>query len=197
MTYRIPTLNGLKAFEAAARNLSFKVAASEMGVTAGAVSQQVRKLEEMLGISLFRRLPHGLLLTKAGEIYYPKISQAFDDLTSATEAIAPDLNAKKFSIGLCPSAARLLPINWPHHSPSLRGYVRDVRATDDVELIFDNRLDCIVRAGGGVFGGLSSVAIRPDSRENGDTVLQFVCRRGLLNCRQSTAIVDDLRSCLI
>ena len=60
MTYRFPSLNGLKAFEAAARHLSFKAAAGELGVTPGAVSQQVKRLEASLGISLFRRLPQGV-----------------------------------------------------------------------------------------------------------------------------------------
>jgi hypothetical protein len=102
MTYRIPALNGLRAFEAAARHLSFTMAASELGVTPGAVSQQVKKLEASLGIALFRRLPHGLLLTREGETYFPNISRTLEDLTDATEAIAPDLNARKFSLGLCP-----------------------------------------------------------------------------------------------
>ncbi|MEL6197301.1 MAG: LysR family transcriptional regulator, partial [Pseudomonadota bacterium] len=50
MTYRFPSLNGLKAFEASARHLSFKAAAGELGVTPGAVSQQVKRLEASLGI---------------------------------------------------------------------------------------------------------------------------------------------------
>jgi len=89
MTYRFPSLNGLKAFEAAARHLSFKAAAGELGVTPGAVSQQVKRLEASLGISLFRRLPQGLLLTREGAAYLPSISEAFDTLTDATEKIAP------------------------------------------------------------------------------------------------------------
>ena len=66
MTYRLPSLNSLRAFEAAARHLSFRTAATEIGVTSGAISQQVRKLEQSLGVDLFRRLPHGLLLTREG-----------------------------------------------------------------------------------------------------------------------------------
>ncbi|MEM9045408.1 MAG: LysR family transcriptional regulator, partial [Pseudomonadota bacterium] len=92
MTYRIPSLNGLKAFEAAARHLRFKAAAGELGVTPGAISQQVKRLEASLGIALFRRLPQGLLLTKEGADYLPRISQAFDLLTEATEVVAPALN---------------------------------------------------------------------------------------------------------
>ena len=69
MTYRLPSLNTLRAFEAAARHLSFRAAAHEIGVTSGAVSQQVRKLEHSLGVDLFQRLPHGLLLTLEGATY--------------------------------------------------------------------------------------------------------------------------------
>ena len=69
MTYRLPSLNTLRAFEAAGRHLSFRTAASELGVTPGAVSQQVKKLEGSLSVALFRRLPHGLLLTVEGEAY--------------------------------------------------------------------------------------------------------------------------------
>ena len=85
MTYRLPSLNTLRAFEAAGRPLSFKMAASELGVTAGAVSQQVKKLEGSLGVDLFRRLPHGLLLTAEGETYLPRISTVFEELTQADE----------------------------------------------------------------------------------------------------------------
>ena len=68
MTYRLPSLNALRAFEAAARHLSFKTAATELGVTAGAVSQQVKKLENSLSVELFRRLPHGLLLDRRAHV---------------------------------------------------------------------------------------------------------------------------------
>ena len=78
MSYRLPPLNGLRAFEAAARHLSFTRAADELGVTPGAVSQQVKSLEGALGVALFRRLPRGLILTAAGEAYLPAITSASD-----------------------------------------------------------------------------------------------------------------------
>jgi LysR family glycine cleavage system transcriptional activator len=76
MSYRLPPLNGLRAFEASARHLSFRRAADELCVTPGAVSQQVKSLEASIGVKLFRRLPRGLLLTAAGEDYLPSISRA-------------------------------------------------------------------------------------------------------------------------
>src|SRR6266566_7168937 len=59
MSYRLPPLNGLRAFEASARHLSFKRAADELSVTPGAISQQVKSLEASIGVKLFRRLPRG------------------------------------------------------------------------------------------------------------------------------------------
>lgn len=196
MTYRLPTLNGLRAFEAAARHLSFAVAANELGVTPGAVSQQVKKLETALGISLFRRLPHGLLLTREGEAYYPAIARTFDALTAATEAIAPDLNAKKFTVGLCQEAADLLPKDWPRRSKALDAFVRDAYRTDDLELILDNKLDCLIRARRGPVGGLRAIEIASDPNLETGASLQYVCRNGLIACRQTQAIVEDLKSCL-
>ena len=63
---RLPPLNGLRAFEAAARHLNFRLAAEELGVTQGAVAQHMRGLEADLGIKLFDRLPRSLALTTRG-----------------------------------------------------------------------------------------------------------------------------------
>ncbi len=194
MTYRLPSLNTLRAFEAAARHLSFKMAASELGVTAGAVSQQVRKLEESLGVALFRRLPHGLLLTMEGETYLPRVSRVFEDLTEATEAIAPEINSRKFSVGICPGSAAILPPNWPNHSDSLKPYVRSSMQTADVELVRNNEIDCLRRLGGGPYGDLALLKI-PESQDrpqyHGE--LHFICKPGLADCRQSRAIREDLK----
>lgn len=67
---RLPNLNGLRAFEAAGRHLTFRAAAEELGVTQGAVAQQVRQLEAGLGVALFERLPKGLMLSEAGRAYH-------------------------------------------------------------------------------------------------------------------------------
>ena len=191
MTYRFPSLNGLKAFDAAARHLSFKAAAAELGVTAGAVSQQVKRLELSLGISLFRRLPQGLLLTREGAAYLPDISRAFDVLTDATEAVAPALNGRKFSIGLDPLVVERLPKGWPRHSNELASYVREIRVTDDIELIWNNELDAMLLAGQTRHGGLSEHPVCPNGNSE---ALYFITRPGLAECRQSRAIVEALGS---
>ena len=71
MTSRLPSLNGLRAFEAASRHMSFTLAASELNVTQTAISHQVKQLEDLLGASLFRRLPRGLVLTDEGLALLP------------------------------------------------------------------------------------------------------------------------------
>lgn len=193
MTYRLPSLNSLRAFEAAARHLSFKVAASELGVTAGAVSQQVKKLENSLDVTLFRRLPHGLLLTMEGETYLPQISKIFEDLTDATEAIAPDMNGKKFTVGVCSKALSVLPENWPNQCDDLKPFVRDSIQTTDVDLVRSNEIDCLIRLGGGPYGDLSLITIpSPRSAKKPPEELHFICKPGLANCRQSKAILEDL-----
>jgi LysR family glycine cleavage system transcriptional activator len=85
--YRLPPLNALRVFEAAARHLSFKGAASELSITQAAVSHQVKSLEEYLGVELFRRSGRGVQLTEAGGACLPKLREGFDALAAAVEMI--------------------------------------------------------------------------------------------------------------
>jgi DNA-binding transcriptional LysR family regulator len=89
MTYLLPPLNAVRAFEAAARHLSFKLAAHELHVTPGAVAQQVRSLEAQLGFTLFERLHRQLMLTPAGQAYLPPLREAFTRIAEATDALEP------------------------------------------------------------------------------------------------------------
>jgi DNA-binding transcriptional LysR family regulator len=89
MTYLLPPLNGLRAFEAAARHRSFTRAAKELHVTAGAVGQQVRALERLLGIRLFERIHGQLALTASGEAYAESAGRSFAHLAAATAALRP------------------------------------------------------------------------------------------------------------
>lgn len=80
----LPSLSALRAFEAAARHLSFTRAASELGVTQSAISRQMRAMEDLLGLRLFERTGHGLVLTEAGEVYAQKIRTKLQDIETAT-----------------------------------------------------------------------------------------------------------------
>src|SRR4051794_690129 len=84
MARRLPPLNALRVFEAAARHLSFTRAAAELNVTQTAVSHQIKALEEHLRMPLFRRLNRSLVLTEAGQSYLPPLRDAFDQIAEAT-----------------------------------------------------------------------------------------------------------------
>ena len=84
MPPKMPPLVWLRAFEAAARHLSFTQAASELNLTQAAVSKQVKLLEHHLHESLFERLPRSLVLTRVGAAYLPKVQDAFDRLATGT-----------------------------------------------------------------------------------------------------------------
>lgn len=85
---RLPPLNALRAFEAAARHGGFTGAAGELCVTRGAVSRHVKLLEEHLGVALFRRLPQGIELTEAGRRFLPILTGAFETIGRGAREIA-------------------------------------------------------------------------------------------------------------
>jgi LysR family glycine cleavage system transcriptional activator len=85
--YRLPPLNALRVFEAAARHLSFKEAAAELHITQAAVSHQIRSLEEYLGVELFRRAGRGVQLTEAARASLPRLREGFDALAAGVETI--------------------------------------------------------------------------------------------------------------
>jgi LysR family glycine cleavage system transcriptional activator len=86
MPYRLPPLNSLRAFEAAARHLSFKLAAEELSVTPTAISHQIRSLERALGFPLFHRLTRAIELTPKGRSMLPRIREGLDAFAAAIES---------------------------------------------------------------------------------------------------------------
>lgn len=100
-------MNALRAFESAARHLSFTRAAEELYVTQAAVSHQVKALEDHLGLKLFKRLNRALMLTDDGQQYYPEVRDALDQLSRATETLLKsDLNGV-LTVSVMPSFASL------------------------------------------------------------------------------------------
>jgi len=109
MPNRLPPLNALKAFEAAARHLSVKKAAAELNVTPAAVSHQIRALEEYLGVQLFHRLNRALVLTDAARACLPKLREGFDCLIKAVEVLRAQKGMGTLTVSAAPSfAARWL-----------------------------------------------------------------------------------------
>jgi len=87
MARRLPPLNALRAFEAAARHLSFSRAAEELHVTPAAISHQIKALEAWLEVELFRRRGRDVLLTESGQTFFPGLRDGFDRLQSATRRV--------------------------------------------------------------------------------------------------------------
>ncbi|MCH8532659.1 MAG: LysR family transcriptional regulator [Saccharospirillum sp.] len=106
---KLPPLNAIRAFEVSGRRLNFRVAAEELGVTQGAVAQQVRALEERLGTALFQRLPRGLKLTAHGAVYLAEVTRAFDILGEATGRFLDSPEAVTISVTPTVAARMLIP----------------------------------------------------------------------------------------
>ena len=85
---KLPPLHGLRAFEAAARHLHFSAAAEELHLTPTAISHQVRQLEEILGVELFRRYPRPVRLTPAGEQLFPVLRDSLDRIATSIEQLS-------------------------------------------------------------------------------------------------------------
>jgi len=106
---REPNLKALKVFNVVAQQLNFRLAAEELHVTRGAIAQQIRQLEEDLGIKLFNRLPRGLSLTEPAKRYYPAISKALQIIDAATQSISAKPNRVKVSMTPTMAAKWLMP----------------------------------------------------------------------------------------
>lgn len=104
---RLPSLNALRAFEAAARLESFAKAADELGVTAGAVTQQIRQLEAALGFPVFRRLAQGVALTDAAREALPRLTRGFDMLGQAVQTLREAEPYRPLTIAALPCLAQL------------------------------------------------------------------------------------------
>jgi LysR family transcriptional regulator, glycine cleavage system transcriptional activator len=105
MARRLPPLNGLKAFEAAARSESFTRAAEELNVTQGAVSHQVKALEDALGLKLFHRERQRLILTETGRDYLAVIRDALDQIAVGTQRLLQRQESGVLTVSTSPDFA--------------------------------------------------------------------------------------------
>lgn len=157
MSRRLPPLNAIRAFEAAARHCSFRLAAEELHVTAGAISQQVKQLEEWVGVALFRRLPRGLVLTEAGSRYGRALGETLDGMAEATLRLCEDAGHRELTVSTIPSfGARWLA---PRLGRLRRRYpALEVRLQINPELTDFRReaVDVVIRHGGGGYPGMRS-----------------------------------------
>ena len=130
-------LNALRAFEASARHLNLTRAAEELCVTQGAVSHQVRALEERLGVALFRRLPRGLALTDEGVALLPGLSQSFARIGELMDQINGGLARQPLTLGVVNTFA----VAWL--LPRLGGFVADHPQIDLRLRTHNNKVDVL------------------------------------------------------
>jgi LysR family glycine cleavage system transcriptional activator len=155
MTVFLPSLNGLRAFEAAARHLSFTKAAAELNVTQTAISHQIRRLEEQLGVRLFRRQIRALALTPEGQAYLPDVGAAFADLRAATERLLRPRRQRILTVSTLPTlGAKWLVPRLPAFQEAHPGI--EVRISTSMRLVDLARegVDVAIRFGRGAWPGL-------------------------------------------
>jgi LysR family transcriptional regulator, glycine cleavage system transcriptional activator len=144
--YRLPPLNALRVFEAAARHLSFKEAANELSITQAAVSHQVKSLEEYLGVELFRRSGRGVQLTEAARAALPRLRDGFDALAAAVEQIRERGEETDLAITAPPvfTARWLMPrlADFSKRNPKI-----EVRVVASSKMVDAGALDTAVMAG--------------------------------------------------
>jgi len=157
MSRRLPPLNALPSFEAAARHLSFSKAAEELHVTHGAVSRAVRNLEDQLGVKLFVRATRAVSLTPVGAAYAVEVREVLDHLATATTATAAQQSSGVLSISTLDSFAakwlvpRLFRFRRAHGDIDVR-LATSERLADFVS----DGIDIAIRYGRGQYPGLKA-----------------------------------------
>ncbi len=186
MAARLPSLNGLRAFEAAARHLSFTRAASELNVTQTAISHQIKRLEDELGLRLFVRQNRSLALTPHARDYLPLVRAAFDDLRLATERLVRKDGGKVLTVSTIASLAAkwLLPrlTAFQEAHPGI-----DVRITTSTGLVDFRKddVDAAIRYGRGHWPGVRAEWLMADE-------LFPVCSPALLQGSKPLRCPQDL-----
>jgi LysR family transcriptional regulator, glycine cleavage system transcriptional activator len=160
---RLPPLNALKAFEAAARHESFTRAAEELFVTQGAVSHQVKALEVELGVKLFNRERQRLVITEAGRQYLTTLRDAFDRIALGTERLLQRQSSGALTVSTSPDFAAKWLVNrlgrFAEEHPSI-----DLRVSATLHHVDFARedVDLAVRHGDGNWPGLEAVRMSPE-----------------------------------
>ena len=183
----LPPLNALKVFESAARHLSFTKAAEELHVTPGAVSQQIKALEDYIGGRLFRRTKRALLLTDAAQASLPILREAFDKLEEASRILTARGDSKRLTVSVAPSLAAkwLVPRLDRFHEryPEIEVWIS--ADMDVVDFAVDD-VDLAIRYGAGRYPGLESELLMEES-------ILPVCSPRLLQGDHPLRAPDDLK----
>jgi len=160
----LPPLQALRAFEAAARHLSFKNAAAELAVTPTAISHHVRLLEETLGVRLFERRARAVSLTPAGKDLYPVLRDAFDDIAGAVLRLRAPRTRQVVTISatVAFTARVLVPRVSAFHGANPDMDLR-LHASDEPADLHAGMADAAVRYGGGNYPGLKAEGLLRDA----------------------------------
>src|SRR5438309_11111357 len=161
---RLPPLNALRAFEAAARHLNFSRAADELSVTPGAVSQQIQNLEDYVGATLFKRTPKGLLLTDAAQTALPALREAFDRLGEAASLLTAGTDGRRVTVSAAPSFAAKWLVPRLGRFEAAHPLV-DVWLSADMELVdfAAGEVDVAIRYGSGRYPGLETIRLMSET----------------------------------
>jgi LysR family glycine cleavage system transcriptional activator len=164
MPRRIYPLNALRAFEAAARHLSFVKASEELSVTPAAISHQVKKLEEFLGFPLFRRRAAGLLLAESGQLLLSGVREVFLGLDTAMERVMESDSRGTITLSVAPAFAVLWLIPRVQKFYALHPDI-DVRISTSLGLVDFQRddFDAAIRLGSGQWFGLETIKLFDES----------------------------------
>jgi len=160
MARRLPSLNGLKAFEAAARFESFSEAAEGLFVTHAAISRHIRELEDYLGTELFTRTGRGVVLTEAGRKFSSKLTPLFDQLADASREAAAVGQVRSLKVSVQPAFAsrwlvsRLGSFNTLHPDIELT-----VEPSNDLVDFHSDEIDLGLRYGRGGWSDVDAVRL--------------------------------------
>jgi LysR family glycine cleavage system transcriptional activator len=157
MPRRLPPLNALPSFEAAARHLSFSKAADELRVTHGAVSRAIRNLEDQLGIRLFERATRSVHLTPIGSSYSAEVRDALDHLAAATIAATGHLSTGTLNVSTLDGFAGRWLVPRLFRFREAHGEI-DVRLSTSGKLanFVSDGIEIAIRFGNGQYSGLTS-----------------------------------------
>lgn len=161
---RLPPLNSLRAFVAAARHLSLAKAADELAVTPGAVSQQIKQLEDLLGCALFRRANRQMLLTDEGQAILPGLAEAFERMHDALQAIGSVSQDGRLTVSVAPSFASKWLVPRLDRFTALHPEI-DVLVSASMALadFGAEDMDCAIRYGAGRYAGLVTEKLMAES----------------------------------
>jgi LysR family glycine cleavage system transcriptional activator len=183
---KLPPLNAVKVFEATARTGSFVAAATELGVSAAAVSLQIRKLEGFLGKPLFIRGNAGIVMTDAGRLIYPQLARALEGISSATSRILDYDVRSKITLSTLQSVAdRWLVPALVDFSAEHAGVGLEIRVDNDPVDFARERIDLRIAFGAHFYPGLPVVPLFHDE-------VTPLCAPALLSCLDPEAMLMDL-----